>query len=379
MWDSAPESEWVANELRRDIQQLSNNDNFGVAFDTFYDRRNGVFFYINPVGGHSEFQYTNEGNPDRDWNPIWEVRTGRFEGGWTLEMQVPFKSLRYRSGGGQVWGLQMRRTVRRKNEWNYLTQIPRSTVGGGSGAGAVMRVSRWATLVGIEAPPASRNLEVKAYAISGLETNKLVDPKISNDASADAGVDVKLGLTESLTADFTVNTDFAQVEADERQVNLTRFDLSFPQKREFFLESRDLFQFAIGTASSGLRRGGNTPTLFFSRRIGLESGALVPIRFGGRLSGKVGDFDVGAMSIQTGADEPLALESTNFTVVRLRRDVFARGSLGMLFTNRSQSVVAEEGSNQTYGMDGNVSVGDIFFSGYYAETRTPGLTNDDQS
>ena len=380
MWDSAPESEWVANELRRDIQQLSNNDNFGVAFDTFYDRRNGVFFYINPVGGHSEFQYTNEGNPNRDWNPIWEVRTGRFEGGWTLEMQVPFKSLRYRSGRGQVWGLQMRRTVRRKNEWNYLTQIPRSTVGGGSGAGAVMRVSRWGTLVGIEAPPASRNLEIKPYAISGLETNKLVDPTISNDASADAGVDVKLGLTESLTADFTVNTDFAQVEADERQVNLTRFELSFPEKREFFLESRDLFQFAIGTASGGgFGRGGNAPTLFFSRRIGLESGALVPIRFGGRLSGKVGAFDVGAASIQTGADEPLALEPTNFTVLRLRRDVFARGSLGMLFTNRSRSVVAEEGSNQTYGMDGNVSVGDIFLSGYFAETRTPGLTDDDQS
>ena len=112
MWDSAPESEWVANEMRRDIRQLSNNDNFGVAFDTFYDRRNGVFFYINPVGGHSEFQYTNEGNPNRDWNPIWEVRTGRFEGGWTLEMQVPFKSLRYRPGRGQIWGLQMRRAVR---------------------------------------------------------------------------------------------------------------------------------------------------------------------------------------------------------------------------------------------------------------------------
>jgi hypothetical protein len=109
MWDSAPESEWVANEMRRDIGALRNNDNFGVAFDTYYDRRNGVFFYINPVGGHSEFQYTNEGNPNRDWNPIWEVRTGRFEGGWTIEMQVPFKSLRYRSGSEQIWGLQMRR------------------------------------------------------------------------------------------------------------------------------------------------------------------------------------------------------------------------------------------------------------------------------
>lgn len=378
MWDSAPESEWVANEMRRDIGQLRNNDNFGVAFDTYYDRRNGVFFYINPVGGHSEFQYTNEGNPNRDWNPIWEVRTGRFEGGWTIEMQVPFKSLRYRSGSEQIWGLQMRRAVRRKNEWNYLTRISRSTVGGGNGAGAVMRISRWATLVGIEAPPAARNLEIKPYAISGVDTDRMADPSISNDASADAGVDIKLGVTESLTADFTVNTDFAQVEADERQVNLTRFELSFPEKREFFLESRDLFQFAIGTAAAGLGRGRNTPTMFFSRRIGLQSGELVPIRFGGRLSGKVGAFDVGAASIQTGADEVLDLESTNFTVLRLRRDVFARGSVGMLFANRSRSVVAE-GSNQTYGVDGNVSVNDVFFSGYYAATRTRGITDDDDS
>ena len=375
MWDSAPESEWVANEMRRDIQQLSNNDNFGVAFDTFYDRRNGVFFYINPVGGHSEFQYTNEGNPNRDWNPIWEVRTGRFEGGWTIEMQVPFKSLRYRAGRGQVWGVQMRRAVRRKNEWNYLTRIPRST---GRGQSAVMRISRWATLVGIEAPPAARNLEIKPYAISGLKTDRMAVPAISNDASADAGVDVKLGVTKSLTADFTVNTDFAQVEADEQQVNLTRFDLSFPEKREFFLESRDLFQFAIGTFSAGLGRDGNAPTMFFSRRIGLQSGEVVPVRAGGRLFGKVGAFDVGAMNIRTGTQEALDLESTDFTVLRLRRDVFARGSIGMLFANRSRSVVAE-GSNQTYGVDGNMSVGDVFLSGYYAATRTPGLTDNDNS
>ena len=176
-----------------------------------------------------------------------------------------------------------------------------------------------------------------------------------------------------------MNTDFAQVEADERQVNLTRFELSFPEKREFFLESRDLFQFAIGTASgAGFGRGGNAPTLFFSRRIGLESGALVPIRFGGRLSGKVGAFDVGVASIETDADEVLDAESTNFTVLRVRRDVFARGSIGMLFANRSRSVVAD-GSNQTYGVDGNVSIDDIFLSGYYAETRTQGLTDDDHS
>ena len=170
--------------------------------------------------------------------PIWDVRPGRFEGGWTVEVQIPFKSLRYRSGGEQVWGVQLRRAIRRKNEWTYLTRIPRSVVQGSSGAGAVMRVSRAATLVGLEAPEASRNVEIKPYTISGLETDRAADPVVSNDGFADAGLDVKIGVTEGLVADLTVNTDFAQVEADEQQVNLTRFQLSFPEKREFFLEGR---------------------------------------------------------------------------------------------------------------------------------------------
>ena len=127
VWDSAPESEWVANELRRDTQQLRQNDTFGVMFDTFYDRRNGVMFYTNPLGALAEFGITNEGNPNSDWNPVWDVRTGRFEGGWTVEMRIPFKSLRYRPGSEQVWGLQLRRAIRRKNEWTYLT-LDRTTV-----------------------------------------------------------------------------------------------------------------------------------------------------------------------------------------------------------------------------------------------------------
>ena len=139
VWDSAPESEWVANEMRRDTNQLRQNDTFGVVFDTYYDRRNGLSFYTNPLGALAEFQLTNEGSPNSDWNPIWDVRTGRFDGGWTVEMEIPFKSLRYRPGRQQVWGLQLRRAVRRKNEWNYLTALPQSVVG--TGSSGVFRVS----------------------------------------------------------------------------------------------------------------------------------------------------------------------------------------------------------------------------------------------
>lgn len=373
VWDSAPESEWIANEMRRDTNQLRNNDTFSVSFDTYYDRRNALFFYTNPLGARADVQHTNEGNPNSDWNPVWDVRTGRFDGGWTVEMQIPFKSLRYRPGRQQVWGVQMRRAIRRRNEWAHLTRIPQSAVTGTSGASAVMRVSRHATLVGLEAPEPSRNLEIKPYAISGMETDRLALPARSNDGFADVGLDVKYGITENLTADFTFNTDFAQVEVDEQQVNLTRFELSFPEKREFFLEGRGIFQFA---PSAGSR---NTPTLFFSRRIGLESGALLPILGGGRVTGKVGPFDVGGLSIQTGPDDALGIRSTNYTALRLRRDVLRRSSIGALFTGRSTSAVAE-GSNQTFGLDGSFSFGqNLDLIGYYAWTRTPGLAGADRS
>ena len=378
LWDSAPESEWVANEMRRDSPQLRNNDTFSVLFDTYYDRRNAVLLYTNPVEARFDAQVTNDGNANADWNMIWDARTGRFEGGWTVEMQIPFKSLRYRPGKSQTWGVQLRRGIRRKNEWAHLTQAPRSAVRGNNGGSAILRVSVAGTLVGLEAPEASRNLEVKPYAISGAKTDRAAIPATSNDGYVDAGLDVKYGVTENLTADFTVNTDFAQVEADEQQVNLTRFELSFPEKREFFLEGQGIYQFASSqiTSSSGSE---NTPTLFFSRRIGLESGELVPILAGGRVTGKVGSFDVGALSIQTGKDEGLGIESTNFTVLRLRRDVFRRSSIGALFTGRSASTVAD-GSNQTFGLDASFSFFDDFYlTGYYAETRTLGLRADDQS
>ena len=384
VWDSAPESEWVANEMRRDTSQLRQNDTFAVLFDTFYDRRNGSMFYTNPLGARADQQFTNEGNPNVDWNPVWDVRTGRFDGGWTVEMEIPFKTLRYRSEPPHVWGIQLRRAIRRKNEWAYLTRVP-IAAGAGGGARGMFRVSAAGSLVGIEPPAASRNIEIKPYGIGGLTTDKAATPVKLDEWHGAGGIDVKYSITQNLTADFTWNTDFAQVEVDERQVNLTRFPLFFPEKREFFLEGRGIFGFARGGVTRTAGPGGepiggffgdvNVPQLFYSRTIGLEEGRVVPIVGGARVTGKVGAFDVGAVNIHTGNEAVSRSRPTNFTVIRLRRDILRRSSVGAMFTNRSVSRVAP-GSSQAWGIDGTFA----FFENvsvvtYLARTRLPGAGN----
>ncbi len=393
VYESVPESAWVANEMQRDSFQLINNDGYIVVFDTFYDRRNGFSFRVNPIGGFSDQQITDEGNPNPDWNPVWDVRTGRFDGGWTVEMEIPFQSLRFRPGANQVWGIQLGRDIRSNYEEAYLTAVPIS-----AGPGQ-FRLSVAGTLVGLEVPADSRTFEIKPYAIGSLNTDRTVSPPISNDGDGTGGVDIKYGLTENLTADFTLNTDFAQVEVDEQQINLTRFSLFFPEKREFFLESQGIFDFARvagfggfgGSARGSLNAApgvfppGDAPTLFFSRRIGLDAtGRTVPILGGGRLTGKVGDFSVGAINIQTddvstGAASPAGAAGTNFSVLRIKRDILRRSRVGAMFTNRSISLNGD-GANQAYGLDGSFSFYDnVNLYGYYAQTRTPGLEGDDES
>lgn len=377
LWDSAPPERWVANELRRDTNQLRQNDHLGVMFDTFYDRRSGFMFYTNPLGALADYSVIDEGQSNTDWNPVWNVRTGRFDGGWTVEIAVPFKTLRYKSGTNQVWGLQMRRSIRRKNEWTYLSPVPLAL----AGPQALNRVSAGGTLVGLDLPPASRNLEIKPYAISRLSTDRARTPPVSNDFDADVGGDLKYGVTANLTADLTVNTDFAQVEIDEQQVNLTRFSLFFPEKRDFFLEGRGIFDFARGGAGAqnGNAGSSDTPTLFYSRRIGLNRGRVVPIDVGGRLTGKIGDYGVGLVNIQQGDDELSASEPTNFTVLRVKRDILRRSTIGAMFTNRSQATLVS-GSNQAYGVDGAFSFyQNVNLGAYYARTSTPGLSGNDDS
>ena len=376
-WDSSPPDEWVVNELRRDTPGLRNNEHLGVMFDTFYDRRSGFMFYANPLGGRADYSVVDEGSSNSDWNPVWDVATGRFDGGWTMEMAIPFKSLRYTSGLDQVWGLQMRRSLRHRNEWTYLSPVPAFL----AGPQALNRISAAGTIVDLNLPPAGNNLELKPYGIAGMSTDRVAVPSVENNGTADVGIDVKYGLTANLTADLTLNTDFAQVEVDEQQVNLTRFSLFFPEKREFFLEGRGVFEFGRGGGGGGGgggfggRGGGDTPSLFYSRRIGLNQGSVVPIDAGGRVTGKVGPWAIGAMNIQAGDNPTALIGSTNFSVVRIKRDILRRSSIGGIFTNRSLAA-SGNGSNQAYGIDaGFAFFTNLQMGGYYARTRTEGIAS----
>ena len=376
----------VANDMRRDGSNVSQNDNLSVVIDTYHDRRNGYEFLMNSIGGAWDTQVTDERDANRNWNTVWVPRSRRDAEGFTVEIAIPFRSLRYRGSGPQEWGINIRRNVRWKNELSYLSPVPRQY-----GARGVLRFSDAATLVGLEAPPAALNLEVKPYALSAVKADRLIDPAFDNDVDGNAGFDVKYGITQSLTTDFTYRTDFAQVEDDDQQVNLTRFSLFFPEKRDFFLEGQGLF--AFGGASTTPPTGSatsapvNTPVLFFSRRIGLSGNRAVPIEAGGRLTGKAGRYSIGLLDIQTDDSREGRATSTNFAVVRLKRDILRRSYIGFIGTNRSAAAASAEvpnpigpEDNLLVGVDANLSFYQALnIVGYYAGSRTPGFDGDDHS
>jgi Domain of unknown function (DUF5916) len=372
LWDSQPDK-MIANEMRRDSRNVAANENFAVILDTFYDRRNGFLFQTNPLGALWDGQVTDEQTTNSDWNTVWAVKTGRFAQGWTVEMAIPFKSLRYRDGDAQIWGINFRRIVKRKNEWDHLTPIPAAFSRDG-----IQKLSYAATLVGIEIPSKTMNLELKPYVSGSVQTDLEAEPVVRNDPAADAGFDAKYGVTKSLTFDFTYRTDFAQVEADETQVNLTRFSLFFPEKREFFLEGQGIFNFG-GRDRGPWEGASDAPFLFFSRRIGLNDEQEVPIVAGGRLTGRAGPYTLGLLSIST-RDLPLAgIPATNFSVVRVKRDILRRSNIGLIGTYRSENVDGT-GDNGAIGVDGNFTFfQNLNINTYYAKTETPGRTGPDAS
>ena len=367
-WESHPDRV-VGSELRRDSNLIvTANDNVAFGFDGYHDRRNSVIFVVGPDGGRVDGQVVGERQYSADWNPVWNVKTSRFEGGWIVEAAIPFRSLRYNPGSDRPWGFMARRMSRWRNEIAYITPVP-----DGSGISSIMFASFYADLTGLKTPAPGRNLEIKPFVTGDLTTDRLASPRVANDPGGDAGIDVKYGIRQNLTADFTYNTDFAQVEADEQQVNLTRFSLFFPEKREFFLENQGLF--AFGGAGSTTLNSADVPTLFYSRRIGLDGGVAIPILGGGRLTGRAAGLEIGAMQIRTKDGPTPSVHAADFTALRLKRDVFGKSSLGVIATRRSEAP-GRPTPGQTVGADLRMAFGKYLTStNYVALTDAEGTTD----
>src|SRR6187397_2512489 len=306
----------IVNELRKDFN-TGNADGFQVVIDTFRDERNGYQFAINPAGAKWDSQMSNEGrDQNANWDGIWDVATRIGKDGWYAEIEIPFKTLKFGPEAMQTWCINFPRRLRRRNENSYWSPLRRID--------QLSRVSMAGTYEGLQGLKPGANVRVKPYALANL--NKVANTAVDKDY--DAGFDVKYGVTSGLTWDFTVNTDFSQVEADEQQVNLTRFSLFFPEKRDFFLENSGVFQFGAGNTGGGGGAGGGRQNVsqdmifFFSRQIGLSPvGDAIPLLAGTRLTGRVGGWSVGALNIQQ--REKNLSPSTNFTALRVRRDILA--------------------------------------------------------
>ena len=379
----------VANEMRRDSFNLYNNDHFAVSLDTFYDRRNGYQFSVNSLGGLGDSQVTNE-QPNPNWSTLWDARTSEFDGGWTVEIRIPFRSIRFKEGSG-IWGVNFRRLVRWNNESTFLTAVPQSW-----GRRAMAKISSGGTLVGLQTPSRQRNFDLKPYVLGSTITNRAATPSIENDGNVEVGADAKWAISQSLVADFTYNTDFAQVEDDEAQVNLTRFSLFFPEKREFFLEGQDYFSFGAGTigpgggGQGGGGQGGGggggggannnpAPLIFYSRRIGLANGVPVPILGGGRLLGRGGGFQLGALHMRTDDAPAAAARPTDFSALRLNRDVLRRSRIGLIATRRDPGTTNAR-SGVAYGADAAFNFfTDLSLTGYWARTESADRSGPDNS
>jgi len=359
--DSQPER-ITANELRRDSNAIFQNDNFGVVLDTFFDQRNGFYFQTNALGALRDAAVSDGGN-NSNWSTVWDVRTARFERGYTVEMVIPFKSLRYRGAGPQTWGINARRVVTWNNESSMLSPVPASYSGGWT------QMAVAGTLEGLETPAQALNLELKPYAVSSATTDRAARVPFTNDVNSSGGFDLKYGLTRALTADMTVNTDFAQVEEDLQQVNLTRFDVFYPEKRDFFLEGQGIFDF--GGQAGFSARTATVPIMFFSRRVGLSNGQSVPVIAGGRLTGKAGKFDVGGLVITTDDKAAAGAVQTTFSATRVRRNILRRSSVGFIATSRSPAASAPDLST-TAGVDADLRFHqNIQANVYWVRTSSP--------
>ena len=382
----------IVSDSRRD-SSMNNADSFQMVLDTFSDRQNGFVFGTTPAGQEYDGQMANEGGGrslfgggggggfsrgsgegfNLNWDGAWQVRTQISDIGWSAEFAIPFRTIRYPAREDQSWGVNFQRNIRRRNETAFWAPLPRQY--------NLYRVSMAGQLADVHAPIGfTGNLQLTPYVVGEIVTRD-ASPDRDPLALGEVGADLKYSVTSGLTLDATYNTDFAQVEVDSQQINLDRFNLFFPEKRPFFLENAGVFALNNAGPASGMNLG--QTELFFSRRIGIgDGGAQTPILGGARLSGKVSDtVTVGFLNMQTDTVDQTA-SANNFTVVRVRRELPNRSSVGGLFVSRQATGREALGDdhNRTYAVDGRWGIGQNgMVQGFVGRTETPGLTGRDHA
>jgi hypothetical protein len=360
LFDSEPRK-IRANTLYRD--RYSGDDVVAFVLDTYNDRQSASWFTVNPAGNRIDRAVFNDAvdQPNDNWNTFWDVATSRDDSSWSAEMRIPFSSLGFQDVNGQVtMGLIAYRLIARKNERQLFPAIPPNWDLGFAKPSMARRVV-------LEGVHSRRPVYVSPYALGGVSWRAELNPQGTrylrpHDGTYEGGVDLKYSPTSNLALDLTANTDFAQVEADDQQVNLTRFSLFFPEKRQFFQERSAIFDFGTGGQSR----------LFHSRTIGLANGEPVRIYGGARLVGRAGGLDLGFLDLQTASRDSIASE--NFGVLRLRREVFNPNStVGAMLTSR---ISTEGHHNVAAGADAVIrTVGDEYLTLKWAETWSSGLAN----
>jgi hypothetical protein len=366
MYDDNPAA-IVPGGLERDSPGIlfEEMDAFGITLDTYLDRRNSFIFFVNPAGGVKDGQGSDDGRTrDYGWDGVVNVRTRMHALGWTMELAIPWRTLRFDpTRRDATWGLNVMRRIRRRNEASYWAPLDRRN--------RIFLMSKAGTMTGMGELPASRNLSVKPFALASQSSGESLTGQ-ARGSSADGGLDVKWGLTPNMTLDLTWRTDFSQVEVDQEQVNLTRFPVFFPELREFFLENSGTFLFGDLEGGPGGPRLGSSLrdlTLFHSRRIGLRSGRPVPLLGGARLTGRTGALEIGALNVQSESAD--ALPAENFSVLRLRRSVSRTSDIGLIFTNRSPTGSDSGVSNAAVGVDANLRlINNLYLNTYLAGTRS---------
>jgi len=318
----------TAKFMQRDFD-YSMDDVFGVLISPFNDTRNGYFFVINPNGARTDLQVSWE-NDNIDWNGVWDARTTRNDKGWFAEIQIPFSTFQFRKDSVKTWAINFGRTISYKNEEDRWQGWSRDY--------SFENLSNAGVLAGIKGIGYSKRFELKPYALGGIEkTRKGSPPEEKTTYPGKLGADLNVNITPTLKLNLTTNTDFAQVEVDKIQTNLTRFDLYYPEKREFFLESTSSFEFYLG----------NNNELFYSRTIGIQDFHPVNILGGARLFGKVGKSNIGLLCLQTAKVD--SVPSTNNTVFRYKYDVGKQSYIGTIVTSR----INKNSTNQVIGLDAN--------------------------